>query len=89
MIKQHFLDGKPLLPIEVKSGKNYKEHSALTNFLDDNEYNIHQAIVFSNEQEVYQQNGIRYMPIYYVMFLQQSPSDDVVIPPLDIPAEMR
>ena len=78
-----------VLPIEVKSGKDYKEHSALTTFLDDNEYNIHQAIVFSNEQDVHQENGILYMPIYYIMFLLQSPSDDVILPPIDIPAELK
>lgn len=76
-----------VLPIEVKSGKDYTEHSALTKFLEEKEYNIHQAIVFSNEPKVYEENGIWYMPIYYVMFLQQTPSGDVILPPLEMPSE--
>jgi predicted AAA+ superfamily ATPase len=76
-----------VLPIEVKSGKDYTEHSALTKFLEEKEYNIHQAIVFSNEPMVYEENGIWYMPIYYIMFLQQTPSGDVILPPLEMPSE--
>ena len=76
-----------VLPIEVKSGKDYTEHSALTKFLEEKEYNIHQAIVFSNEPKVYEENGIWYMPIYYIMFLQQTPSGDVILPPLEMPSE--
>lgn len=58
------------IPIEVKSGKDYTIHSALNRFLSIDEYNIKQAIVFSNEQNVFIKNGITYMPIYYVMFLK-------------------
>ena len=75
-----------VLPIEVKSGKDYTEHSALSNFLKEKEYHIHQAIVFSNEQKVYQEQGILYMPIYYAMFLRQYPSNDVILPELEYPA---
>lgn len=56
------------IPIEVKSGKDYKIHSALDRFLSIKEYNIHQAYVLSNEPRVYTENGITYIPIYYVMF---------------------
>ena len=38
-----------LLPLEIKSGKDYTVHSALNNFLNTPLYNIHRAIVFSNE----------------------------------------
>lgn len=58
------------IPIEVKSGKDYTIHSALNRFLSIDEYNIKQAIVFSNEKNVFIKNGITYMPIYYVMFLK-------------------
>ena len=58
-----------VLPIEVKSGKDYTQHSALTNFLRNPEYGIKEAIVFSNAREVMQKDGIAYLPIYYVMFL--------------------
>ena len=75
-------DTLSVLPVEVKSGKDYSEHSALDNFLSTPDYNIKNAIVFSNAQEVYEGNGIWYMPIYYVMFLQEitvSP-EDLIIP---------
>lgn len=34
-------------------------------------YNIHhQAFVLSNEQTVYQKNGVTYIPVYYIMFFE-------------------
>ncbi len=74
-----------VLPLEIKSGKDYKEHSALSKFLDEKEYNIHQAIVFSNEPRVWQDNGIWYMPIYYIMFLQKSQAEQIILPRLEMP----
>ena len=56
------------IPIEVKSGKDYTVHSALTRFISNDEYNIKKAYVLSNEQNVYTEKGITYIPIYYVMF---------------------
>ena len=56
------------IPIEVKSGKDYTVHSALNKFLSNDDYNIKQAYVLSNEQRVYTDKGITYIPIYYVMF---------------------
>lgn len=70
-----------VLPLEIKSGKDYTEHSALTKFLDTPEYGITRAIVFSNEREVYKNKGATYMPIYYCMFLQNHPQDNAVILP--------
>jgi len=74
-----------VLPLEIKSGKDYKEHSALSKFLDEKEYNIHQAIVFSNEPHVWQEKGIWYMPIYYIMFLQKSQAEQIILPKLEMP----
>ena len=67
------------IPIEVKSGKDYTVHSALDKFLSIKEYNIRQAYVLSNEKRVYTDNGITYMPIYYVMFFDNEPVDEVVL----------
>lgn len=60
------------IPIEVKSGKDYSVHSALDKFLLNDDYNIKKAYVLSNERNVYLENGIIYMPIYYVMFFQNT-----------------
>ena len=65
-------DNMSVAPIEVKSGKDYNVHSALNHFLQVEEYNIRKAYVFSNTRETFTTNGITYLPIYYVMFLQQS-----------------
>lgn len=65
-------DNMSVAPIEVKSGKDYNIHSALNHFLQVEEYNIRKAYVFSNTRETSTTNGITYLPIYYIMFLQQS-----------------
>jgi uncharacterized protein len=64
------------IPIEVKSGKDYTIHSALDKFLTIPEYNIQRAYVLSNEQKVYTENGITYMPIYNIMFFENKASDE-------------
>lgn len=56
------------LAIEVKSGKDYTVHSALTRLIDNPDYRTDEGIVLSNAREVKTDNGITYMPIYYVMF---------------------
>ena len=58
------------IPIEVKSGKDYTVHSALDKFISNDDYNIKKAYVLSNEREVFVNNGITYIPIYYIMFFQ-------------------
>ena len=59
-----------ILPIEVKSGKDYYIHSALDSFLQNKDYNISRAIVLSNERNVCtDEKGITYLPVYFVMFL--------------------
>lgn len=68
-------DTLKVLPIEVKSGKNYWVHSALDKFLDNDDYDVDKAIVLSNEQSVYEKKGVTYLPIYYVMFLAPSETD--------------
>ena len=60
-----------VLPIEVKSGKDYTVHSALNNFLNTSDYHIQKAVVLSNEREISVKNGITYLPVYYCMFYQR------------------
>ena len=57
-------------PIEVKSGKDYSVHSALDNLLKNPDYHIQSGTVVSNEREVNQDGMVTYMPIYYVMFME-------------------
>ena len=63
-------DSLSILPIEVKSGKDYYVHSALNSFLQNKDYNVSKGLVFSNERKISTvSNGITYLPIYFVMFL--------------------
>ncbi|MCQ2327199.1 MAG: AAA family ATPase [Bacteroidales bacterium] len=61
-----------VLPIEVKSGKDYTSHKALDRLLTDKEYNIPSGIVLDNEREVYTKGNVTYMPIYYVMCIERA-----------------
>ena len=76
-------DSLSVLPLEVKSGKDYYQHSALTHFVSTPDYHIPQGIVFSNERQVHHKDKIVYLPIYYVMFLHKSSKDEVILPPLE------
>ena len=60
------MENLSVLPLEIKSGKDYRVHSALDKFLGIKEYNIRQAFVLSNAREVETRDGITYMPIYYI-----------------------
>ena len=64
------LDGK-VLPIEVKSGKDYESHRALSNIMNCNEYDIQEAVVFNNGNLLHVSGNIIYAPIYMVMFLEK------------------
>ena len=69
-----------VLPLEIKSGKDYQVHSALDKFLQIKEYNIHQAFVLSNAQQVVEKDGITYLPIYYIMCIEpEAASDNLLI----------
>lgn len=69
-------DDLSVLPIEVKSGRDYTIHSALNRFLSVRDYNVKQAVVLSNEPRVFAEGNIQYLPIYYVMFFRPSNLDE-------------
>lgn len=56
------------VPIEVKSGKDYTVHSALSNFVSNDDYHVSHAFVLSNEREIKVKGKITYLPIYFIMF---------------------
>ena len=70
-----------VLPIEVKSGKDYEKHSALDNVMSVKEYAIEEAYVFTNDN-VKVKGKLTYLPIYMVMFLKED-----LIEFMDISAE--
>ena len=67
-----------VVPIEVKSGKDYYVHSAITNVSENREYGVNTAYVFAN-CNVTQDGKMRYLPIYMIAFLR----DDMLLPVLN------
>ena len=62
--------GGQVLPIEVKSGKDYEVHRALSNIMDCGEYELPEAVVFNNDN-LRVDGKLMYAPIYMVMFLEK------------------
>lgn len=62
-------DNLTALPLEIKSGRDYKIHSAISNLVSNGGYRIKKGIVFSNSREIREKKGILYLPIYFIMFL--------------------
>ncbi len=65
------------LPIEVKSGKAYQRHRALSNIMSDSTYHIREAVVLSGAN-VSVEGHIKYLPIYMLMFLTKDVSSDLL-----------
>lgn len=59
-----------VLPIEVKSGKDYERHNALANILDTEEYNLNKAIILCNDNVSVQEKKV-YLPIYMATFIRK------------------
>lgn len=66
------------MPIEVKSGKDYKRHNALQNVLADKNYPIDEAIVLSNGN-LECAGRIVYAPVYMAMFIMPDAIPDELI----------
>lgn len=63
------MSGK-VIPIEVKSGKAYKTHKALNNFMEISDYHMEKAYVFSiGNVEV--EGKVTYLPIYMCYLLKE------------------
>lgn len=65
-----------VVPIEVKSGKDYTVHSALNHFVNNAEYHIQTAFVLSNAREITAKGKITYLPIYDIMFFENQPAEE-------------
>lgn len=58
-----------VLPLEIKSGKDYNYFKALPKILVDDNYKMTKGYVLSNEREIKKIGKIVYYPIYFIMFL--------------------
>lgn len=66
-----------VLPIEIKSGKSYKKHSALNNVLSNDDYMIDEGFVFYDDNIKFKNNKV-YFPIYMLMFLDNTISQELI-----------
>lgn len=69
-----------VLPIEVKSGKSYQRHSALSNIMEISNYSIEEAFILSN-YNVEVNGNLVYYPIYMLMFIKD---DAIKMPKIEI-----
>lgn len=72
-------DNAAVLPIEVKSGKDYTIHRALNTFLSNPDYRVRQAYVLSNAREISQKGCLTYLPVYFSMFIKENPPEKVIL----------
>ena len=72
-----------VLPIEIKSGKDYTKHAALNNVLANPDYSIPEAYVFHNGN-VSTEDKVTYLPIYMLMFVERRQNEEKMVYKLDL-----
>ncbi len=72
-----------IIPLEVKSGKDYARHVALNNVMANAEYSITEAIVLCNDN-LSTHGNVMYAPIYMLMFIEKQKDEGPKIFKLDL-----
>lgn len=67
-----------IIPLEIKSGKDYKQHKALNNALSSEEWKLNQGIVFCMGN-VETDEKVLYLPWYMIMFFKQYAPEHMVV----------
>ena len=77
--------GHAVIPVEVKSVKDYHVHAALNNVLSVEEWGIGDALVFcmGNVEQV---KTVTYLPWYMIMFFKQNQLPENMVVALDLSA---
>lgn len=70
--------GGKVVPIEVKSGKSYKSHKALENYMEVPDYHIESAYVLST-YNVEKDGRVIYLPIYMSYLLQEPKTEQLIV----------
>ena len=70
--------GGKVVPIEVKSGKGYKSHKALDNYMEVPDYHLERAYVFSTFN-VEKKGGVINLPIYMSYLLKEPKIDQLIV----------
>ena len=71
------------IPIEIKSGKDYKTHAAINNAMKVKEWKLNKGIVFCMDN-IEKDGKILYLPWYMVMFLKSENQDTSMIVNVDL-----
>lgn len=61
--------GKDIIPIEIKSGADYKRHASLDKIMNVTEWGLKKAIVLCRDN-IQKEGAVTYLPLYYSMFLK-------------------
>lgn len=72
-----------IIPIEIKFGKDYTKHAALSNILSNQNYTIPEAYVFHNGN-VSTSEKIKYYPVCMLTFVQREKATDSLVYKLDL-----
>ena len=72
-----------VIPLEVKSGKDYKRHSALSQLMANNSFNYEEGFVLCNGN-VETEGKTIYLPIYMIDFIQNTKNNEPKLVHLDI-----
>ena len=70
--------GPKCLPVEIKSGKDYRRHAALNNILGVSEWKFDEAIVFCMDN-VSTDGKVTYLPWYMSMFLKTPQPESYIV----------
>lgn len=70
--------GGKVVPVEVKSGKSYKAHKSLVNYMEVPDYRLEKGYVFST-YNVEKEGNIIYLPIYMSYLLKESRIEQLII----------
>mgnify|MGYP002856036802 CR=1 FL=1 len=70
-----------VIPIEVKSGKDYRRHNALTNVMNNPRYDIKEGVVLCNDN-VSTEGKVSYLPAYMLMYIiKEQAMEDYIYKP--------
>ena len=67
-----------IIPLEIKSGKDYKLHKALDKLLSTREYSIKKAYILSPSNVEVDDKNI-YLPIYMTGLFGNDEAEDIII----------
>ena len=78
-------DGKTVMPIEVKSGNDWKRHKALDNLMAVQDWGLENSYVLC-KGNVMKGGTTTYLPLYMVMFLKPTPQPATLTYTVDLSA---